>query len=80
MRPTTESLVGAIESHCETVEDVAVEYALAIKDSMNSVDWTAVNGAILKAHSKFFLLSVKRRAWKIVESAEASIGIRGDES
>ena len=80
MKPTTESLVDAIERHHDTVEEVAVLYALAIKDSMSSVDWTAVNAAVVKAHSKFFLLAMKRRAWEIVEGAEANIGIRKDKS
>lgn len=53
-------------------------YVSGIKDSFSTVDWAAVNKAVVEAHSQFFLMAVKRRAWTIVEEIETSIGIIGD--
>jgi len=76
--PTTEDLIWMVERHIQTLEEVATAYALGLKNTLGTVDWTAVNGAIIRCHSVFFLKAAKHRAWKIVEEAEArSIGRHG---
>lgn len=81
MKLTTEILVGMIEHHDYTLEEYATYYALAIKDHLSSIDWAAVNKAVIGARSKFFLKSMKKRAWQIVETAEApSLNSARDES
>ena len=51
-----------------TRDDVAQTYALALLD-MESVDWPAVNRAIIERWSPSALGYVKDRAWELVECA-----------
>jgi hypothetical protein len=63
----TETLLEEINVLKLTQEDVAITYALALRDRDN-VDWPRVNAAIVERWSLSGLKRIKRVAWKKAEA------------
>lgn len=46
--------------------EIAALYAATMRYRMADTDWPAINEAIIRAHSKTYLVRVKTRAWQIL--------------
>jgi hypothetical protein len=63
----TETLLSEINELRLKQKDVAITYALAMRDHGN-VDWPTVNQAIINRWSRSGLVRIKEMAWKQVQS------------
>lgn len=60
-----QDVLDAIADHRCTRDDVAVEYATALRAYGPNGDWAGINGAILGRWSMSGLRYIKEKAWKL---------------